>query len=369
MRILLLLLVLVFVIAAGCVPEGDDIYNTYNNYYPEDSTSNPDTTEPYSIQISYPASHQVLEIWNEWIENPNPNPYSCNWGYQSDTMFFADVSTDIPEDILEARVFLRTSINASFYQYTILQNPGRGQFSIRIYNYGTGFSYNVHPEADCAFWVSLTTVDSTNYISPTVPFRLVPRINYDMATIPVAPLADTLIESSNQQRLTIEWCPQSPNVDSFQVAIRRDVTGEIERLRFPNNGYFDAFYTRYLPVTAYSVWITASNEYGASAASDTMRVTTREPFPPHNLGATVYSDQSITLTWSNRAYSDSLQIARRDTVSAWETIQTLGCETGYCPSYYSDTTAISNTVYYYRIGMQFENGLWWAPDSVGVWIP
>ncbi len=183
-----------------------------------------------------------------------------------------------------------------------------------------------------------------------------------MATVPLIPLADTLFENSYDQRLSISWCPRSPNVDSFHVAIRRDVTGVITRLRYSGEGNYGENITDYLPLNAYSVWITASNDYGESAASDTMHVTTREPNPPDNFSATIYSDESVRLSWSNRANPDTLQISRRDTLSDWATIRTLECDNGYCPSYFIDSTATSNTVYYYRLGMQFENGLWWAPD-------
>ncbi|MBK6765603.1 MAG: fibronectin type III domain-containing protein [bacterium] len=367
MRLSLLLLITFGAVMMGCVTEGDKIYNSYNYFHP-DTTGNDDTTATYSIDITGPARNEVLEIWHDWVENPYSNYGDCNWGYRVDTMFYAEVATNIPETIIEARVFLRTSAWGSFYEHSSITNPGNDLFVVRIFNYSTQFQYNVPGDMDCAFWVNLTTADSANYISPTVPFRVVSRVHYDLETIPATPVADTLFESTYQQRLTISWCRESPDIDSFHVDIRRDATAEIRRLSFSGSEYYGTNFTDYLPVTDYSVWVSALNEYGESAPSDTMQVTTNEPVPPEEFRASTYSDSRVELWWYNRSHPDSLLIARRDTLGDWTTIGTLVCEGGYCPTAYSVTTAVRNAIYYYRLGMRFENGLWWAPDSVGVWL-
>lgn len=367
MRSILFLLVVVFLVAAGCNPEGDNIYNTYHNYYPEDSTSIPDTSEDYRVHITYPDRYEVLEIEYNWIQRENPNNYSCQWGYHADTTIYAEVTTNILEPVIEARVFIQNYPGGNFSQYGGDIYPGENPFSIRIYDVNISFSQNTMQDQELAFWVSVTTEDSTNYISPTIPFKIVKKINYDMDVPPLAPVADTLTESTYQQQMYIEWCAQSPNADSFHVSVRAGASGQIARFTVP--GSQNELHTnRYAPLTTHSVWITAVNPYGESAASDTMYLTTSEPYPPEDLRAMIYADSRVTISWSNRSYPDSIAISRRDTLSDWSTIETLGC-TSYCPSNFDDTTIVAQTVYYYRIGCQFTNGIWWSQDSIGVWIP
>lgn len=366
MRLSIVLLITATTFLISCVTEGDKIYNSYN-YFPEDSTGDNDSTGTEFVQIVSPTSNQVFEVWYDWV--PYPYYQSCEWGYQADTVYFAEVTTTIEEPITEARVFVRTSPSGGFNQYSVEQFPGQEHFFVRIFNFNVQFTQNISPELDGAFWVSLTTSDSTNYISQTVPFRIESRVHYDMATVPVAPVADTLIENSYQQRMLIEWCRQSPNSDSFHVAIRRDQTGHVARVNMSTEYYGQMEYTDYLPVSDYSVWISASNEYGESAASDTMRLTTHEPLPPGDLAATTYANHDIILSWWNRSLPDSILIGRRDTLNGWATIDALECQAPYCTGNYTDTTTVQGTIYYYRLGGSFENGVWWYADSVGVWAP
>ncbi|MBL0062938.1 MAG: hypothetical protein IPP40_15985 [bacterium] len=366
MRLLSVLLYLFIVIAVGCVPEGDTINNSYNYYYPDDTTGNPDTT--YSVQITYPARNEAVEIWYDWFELASPGYYNCPWILRTDTTISAEVSTNVPGTIIQANVFLQTSPSGSFYQSTVMPYPGGSSFSIRLYRFSPSNSVIIPPDQNFAFWVSLTTDDSMNYISPTVSFRLVSKVNYDMESAPEVPVVDTLFETDYTQRMTTKWCPQSPNIDSFYVSYRETMTGQVRRFAYQSSTR-ESNYTRYLPTTAYSVWVTAANGYGESAASDTLNLTTTEPILPEHLGATIYSDGSVDIQWNCPCYPDSMLVARKDTLSDWSTIQSLYCNSGYCPSHYEDSTAASNTVYYYRVGVQFRNGIWWTPDSVAVWVP
>lgn len=368
MRLLILFFVLTLIVASGCNTEGDNVYNSYNYYYPEDSTGNPDTTETYTIQIPYPGRNEVVEMWHNWIEYPNPNYQVCRWGYKVDTAFFAEVTTDIPGTIVEARLFLRTSPNGSFNQYTVVQYPGGSPFQIRIFERDISFSSSIEDDRDYAFWVSLTTEDSTNYISPTIPFRVISRVNFDMDSAPMSPTSDTLYETTSQQSLRVEWCPLSPNAEGFSIALRPNDGGQIRYFPASNTQQY-LYINDYLPISSYSVWVLAYNDNGVSSASDTMYITTNEPILPNNLNARVYSDERVEIYWSNRCFPDSLLVSRRDTLSEWSTIKSLGCYETSCQNSYSDTTAASNTVYYYRVGTKFSNGVWWAPDSIGVWIP
>ncbi|MCB1060672.1 MAG: hypothetical protein KDB65_10595 [Calditrichaeota bacterium] len=370
MRFLPILLYLLVALAIGCNPEGDKIYNTYNYYYPEDTTTvpDPDTTEDHSIQVTYPANDEIIELWYDWIEDLTPSPYYCPWGYSADTTVYAELSVDIPGTIVEARVFVRSSPNGSFNQTAVIPYPGVNQIFARVFQYSSSFTSSTLYDQNLAFWVSLTSDDSTNYISPTVSFKIKSRVNYDFETIPETPAMDSVYEHSSQQRLYIEWCPRSPNVDSFRVAIRDDATGDV--VRFAWTGLQNGLtYIDYVPLTDYSVWVTAENEYGSSAASDMKHITTQAPVLPDNFEASIRPGAEVRLSWSNHAYPDSVLVSRRDTLNDWTAIKSLGCSGTSCPSSWSDTTGTTSTVYYYRLGIQYSNGIWWSSDSIGVWIP
>ncbi len=126
------------------------------------------------------------------------------------------------------------------------------------------------------------------------------------------------------------------------------------------------------PPQSYAVWMRAQNEYGLSAASDTLTAMTNEPSPPTGLTASLIypSPVSVELHWENHTTSDSLYVSRRKGAGAWTTIH---AEAG--PPYYSysgeytDTTVAAGTTYDYRVGIGFLTGTWWSADSVKIVVP
>ncbi|MFZ5432913.1 MAG: fibronectin type III domain-containing protein [Calditrichota bacterium] len=366
MRLLLVLLSLAILFAVGCNTEGDKYYNSYNYYYPEDSTNHPDTTDA-PVRITYPERYERIEIWYDWINFNYPDYNGCRWGYDIDTTIRAEVVTDISEDISSAQVYLRTNDYSGFSAYGPAVIPTSSTFSVIIYNINQSGTYSPPDTLNYSFWVQVTTESGSNYISPTVPFQLISKVDFPLVAIPDVPEADTVFESSYYQQMTITWCPQSPNVDSFKVHLRTVGTGET--VHFAVTGTQRNYSIRYyLPVTAYTVWVTAENEYGESDASESLSITTNPPFLPEDLRAIQYPDHRIELQWYNIAYPDTIQVSRRDTLGEWTTIRALDC-TNYRPSSYVDSTAQAHSIYYYRLGIQFANGTWWTPDSIGVWIP
>jgi hypothetical protein len=368
MRILPFLLYILVVFSVSCMEEGDKIYNSYNYYYPDTTDNPPDTLPPVGVQIVFPAPGEILEISYDWREVSSPYYYNCPMVYQTDTLILAEVMTNVTRTVIEARVFMRSGTNGSFNQYSYQTFPIGNHFFIPIHERSNHETYNLPQDLNYAFWVSVMTDDSVSYISPTVPFGLTYKVNYDLDTTPLAPIADTLLDYNSGQNLQIEWCPASPNVDSFVVSMRNDEVGLVRT--FSVSGRYNETGTAlFSPISDYSVWIKAKNTFGVSAASDTMHIHTREPIAPDNLEASTNSEGLVHLHWSNHALPDAFLISRCDTLSEWSTVQSIHCEDYYCPNSYTDSTAESRQVYYYRIGIEYSVGTWWGLDSVGVWIP
>ncbi|MBK6911657.1 MAG: hypothetical protein IPH10_12140 [bacterium] len=151
--------------------------------------------------------------------------YSCPWGFRSDTFLYADVTTDIPGVIVEARLFRRIQQYGDFSQYSVVNFPTGSSFRLPLASFNNNFASYMSEDFSITFWVSLMTEDSANYASPTITIQTVSRVHFDTAAAPLAPVIDTLFEQSYQQRIDILWCRQSPNVDSIRMAIRADESG------------------------------------------------------------------------------------------------------------------------------------------------
>ncbi|HEY3296121.1 MAG TPA: hypothetical protein VGL38_11850 [bacterium] len=361
MKRFLLLICVAALYMAGCTTEGDKIYNTYN--------ITPDSTG--LVMITNPTPGDTVVALFNWVECNHPSYYcQCPWGFTLDTTFTATVIASVPGEIQDAQVYMQQYSYGSFAPFGPVLHPASDTFNIDFCSATSSFNYSsYHQDIRGNFYVQVSTSRGANIVSRTIPFVL----TYDYAVpshaAPAAPAADTLFESPYGS-LYVQWCAMSPRIDDFIVCRRAAGAAQIEADTFPNQNWQYSVQD-YLPLANYSVWIKASNEYGVSPASDTLRLTTLPPVVPAELGAWVHAGGIVELQWQNRSRGfDSVLVARRDTLSAFSTLCSLPRGEEYNPpTYYTDSTAVAHMVYFYKVGVVYPTGTWWTTDSVGVWIP
>lgn len=359
MQKILAMLCLSALLLSGCTLQGDKIYNTYN--YPGDSTG--------MVRVLDPAPGTVFQANFDWVEGQNPDYYWCDWGYyREDTSFTALVRAYVPGDVRSAQVYADFSGNGHFNPYGQVVHPVADSFRVPIYAQPSYYA-SVGDTDFVTFYVEVTTTDGANYLSRNVPFEVFFGLATPIHTAPDAPAVDTLVEQ-NYNGLVVRWCSRSPLVDHFITFLYSSGNGQtmVDTL---SQRPWQTNFLQYLPLANYSFWMKAINSYGVSPASDTLHITTLPPATPTDLEAWVHSGTIVELHWYNHnSGPDSVLIARRDTVSAFSTIRSLPIyNTGSPPYQYTDSTAVSHNVYFYKIGIQFVTGTWWSADSAGVWVP
>jgi hypothetical protein len=366
--ILFIALGITLLLLAGC-SEGDKITNNITG----DTTHWPGG----HIRNLSPAANDVSDIQCQWREISNPYPHQCRWYYYSDTILTARVYADVPGGVHDARVFTRSSAYSDYHTNGLAVAITGDTFDVPIVHWTSSNTPGNDQLLSWQFFVLVTAADSSQWTGPvsTLSARLVAEALPSVP--PNAPDADTLYEqyySDGFRQLFINWCYSSPRVDTAYVHARSDFDGIVHVV--PVYASSQAGYTLrdHLPTTRYAIWIDARNHYGLSAPSDTLWVNTREPFPPQNLTASLHFPAPVTLTlsWRNQDFCDSLRISRRVAAGEWTTIATLdgiSYSSGYSANSYTDSTVAAGTAYDYRVGVSYPNGTWWSADSVHVAVP
>jgi hypothetical protein len=170
-----------------------------------------------------------------------------------------------------------------------------------------------------------------------------------VTTLPAAP-SDFYAVVLNDTQIQLLWTDNSLRETGFKI--EQSIDGENwSTLATPGENAIDYVVTGLTASTRYNFRLRSYNETGESLIALSSAETTQPggvlPEPASGLSANIVSQNQIDLSWSdNASIETSYRIERRDGLNAdWTTLTTLAANT----IAYSDTTAIADHAYYYRI--------------------
>ncbi len=223
------------------------------------------------------------------------------------------------------------------------------------------------------YCVRVTARDRSHWVSSAVYIKTIYAVDPPLTTVTPPPdlqeiHEDPSVYQSGGRMLFWQWCAPSPDVSLYLTYLRIGEDGpvSVDTTMLSGHAYHLSGYTyNYLPLTDYALWMVAANAYGLSPVSDTLRITTREPALPFNQQAhVIYPSGCVKISYSLERLCDSVLIQRRDPATAWTTIATISGNSGTGGA--TDAAPAPGHDYYYRVGAEFSNGIWWSTDSLHV---
>jgi hypothetical protein len=285
-------------------------------------------------------------------------------------VFTARVAVNLPGGARTARIYTKSSYSEDFSPWGGVIHPMTDTFDIAIYNMTNAYGTNLPTDSNnVTFFVQGLAADSSNWISETVSVWISPRTALQMQPPTLPPVIDTIYQNTYGSDIQLRWCNQSPLV-SYALVSRLADGQTVPIVDSIPDGYAYFGTNLMYPSTHYTFQVIVGNALGRSPVSNTYDLLTRPLLPPTNLRVFSATPGEANLQWSNPfRLCDSILVARRDETVSWSTLASLPVSMNTYPqSYYTDTAAVSQHVYFYRVGAAVRNDILWGVDSVGVWV-
>lgn len=326
---------------------------------PSDESSDLPPTEE-GIFVQSPNTGDSLRVQWEWEVSTE----NCSWGFQAeDSSFTAVVRASVPGGVHEAKVLRRQRNGSNFQIYGNVIHPQGSQFVIDFARSQDDFPTPFKTDS-IIFYVEVLAGNSTTWRSSAIEVFTVGGADVDTATTPLSPIMDTTIVFDSY--VSVRWCDRSFNEDGFRIFY---ILGENDpaTIEVPAN-LRETVITSLIPSEQLICWISAWNQYGISAPSDTQIVRIPGPplpNPPSNINALALTSTIVRVTWIDHGDQDNFLIQRREPAMAWAQI-------GATPDnvqIFVDSFAVPLTRYFYRVGASATSGIAWSADSADITTP
>lgn len=344
--------ILALLVLAGCATD-DDPATVY-------------VTGSDAIHVLYPAAGETLRVQYRWQEYPEAVELDvCPWMYIADTTFLAEVRADVPGGVYCAQIYARGSGQDVYSPSGARVYPTGNSFTVPFVDVRDMLPYFYDREPlSGSLCIGIVCGDESFLLGPSIPFTLVREADSLLPGPPAIPDRVSLGTIDwYPERLLLEWCNSTAGIMENMAYFRCDYDGVTQSMIRWQSQIAELSY--FLPLTRYTAWVTATNSLGESAPSDTVSFITGEPLLPVGVTATITSPPLVSLYWQLRRVPDSLYVQRRETATDWTPLATFAsARYGY-----TDSTALSGSDYYYRVGIGFPTGTWWSAESDVVHIP